>query len=85
MAIVNLPDRKLANLIAMVMAYVCFIWGLGTTVCLITPNFHQSVGSVQCSAVFSSRFTYAAVPCQPLGFDGSIVLNTCDSELSRVA
>ena len=45
----NLLDRKLANLIAM--AYVCFIWGLGTTLCLITPNFYQCVDSVQYSAV----------------------------------
>ena len=43
--IATLVDPKLVNPIAMVMAYVCLIWGLGTSVCLITPNFHQSVST----------------------------------------
>ena len=41
-AIMNLLDRKLVNLIAMVMAYVCLIWGTTLTIAMRFTSFLSS-------------------------------------------
>ena len=70
----NLPDRKLVNPPLCNGDSLC-LFDLGfrhnfDIIFQITPNCRQSMGSVQYSAVFSLRFTLAAVPRQPPDFDG---------------